>query len=328
MGAHPIHRLLHLAHSTVAAFHSVGGRRQQLLVEECQRLLQDWRAQFVQALSQAAEPPHPLSQSGQFCQRGVRPAAPVKQPIDFVHDGAHRPQLRLAPTQLLESRPLTGAEVMADEQMTVFKQFRHPSLNPLGTEGFALRLPIFARTPAWQFGGLLRQTLAKPGDDAQHHLGQLLENVELAHLMRHAREDLGQRVRIQSRSVRGDPAHRAVAGDEGVPQATEETADILVRGVALKDFIQQAALVGAIHGRQHTEGTIVHLIENQVAGEAGQSPIQVVGLGSRVGIFSPPPRPSFGSWGRGRKPGGPARGARTQPGRADRPPPPRARPPL
>src|SRR4051794_40072590 len=50
--ANPVDRLLHLPMPTVPSLHDVGGRRQQLVVQERQRLLQVGRLELVQALAQ------------------------------------------------------------------------------------------------------------------------------------------------------------------------------------------------------------------------------------------------------------------------------------
>lgn len=54
--AHPIHSLLHFAVATEATLHGIGGRREQLVVEKCQGLVQVGRAEFVQELPDMLEP--------------------------------------------------------------------------------------------------------------------------------------------------------------------------------------------------------------------------------------------------------------------------------
>ncbi len=39
-GTHTIDRFLHLAMPTITAFHGIGRRRKELIVEECERLVQ------------------------------------------------------------------------------------------------------------------------------------------------------------------------------------------------------------------------------------------------------------------------------------------------
>ncbi len=200
----------------------------------------------------------------------------------------------------------------------MLEQRRNSFLDLLGLTVLAPGFRGVARTTPGPFRGLRRQLLAKVGDHVQHGPGDLLEDMELADLMRHAREDLGERLRVQRRGVRGDAAHRAAPGCKGLPELAEKAADVRVGGVVVEYLEQQPALPGTVHGRQHAEGAVVQLVDGQVAGEVGQSPVQVVGLILLPRLFFPRPRPSFGSWRKGRRRGGHARGARKRPGRAGR----------
>ena len=65
-GAHAIDRFLHLARTTIAAFHGVGSRRESLVVEECECLVQVGAAQFLEGLAQLPEATHPATELGQL----------------------------------------------------------------------------------------------------------------------------------------------------------------------------------------------------------------------------------------------------------------------
>jgi len=104
------------------------------------------------------------------------------------------------------ARDAASERMMADEQMTVLEQLRYPVLDPLGSTGLALRPLIPTGPSAGQLRGLGGQAFANPGDDAQHHFGQLLEDVELTHLMGHAVP-----ARIEHARAIGEPAHPAWA---------------------------------------------------------------------------------------------------------------------
>src|SRR5450755_1973843 len=112
------------------------------------------------------------------------------------------------------------------------------------------------------------------------------------------------------------------AGNDLLMESRQKQENVCLSRVVVQNLVEQPPLLAGIDGRQHTEGTVIQFIGRQIAREVCQSPIEVVGLSMGSTFFSQPPRSSFGSWGRGREPGGPARGATKQSGRADRPPPP------
>ena len=87
---YPIHGLLHFAVAPVAALHGIGGGRKQFVVEKRQGLVQGRRLEFVQELPDGFEPPNALPQFGQFRQGGGGPTAPIKQPVDLLHDRPER----------------------------------------------------------------------------------------------------------------------------------------------------------------------------------------------------------------------------------------------
>src|SRR5450755_1025300 len=86
--SHPIDRVLYLPQSAVGTLYRVGGRRQKPVVQERQSFLKVGRMQFVQTLAQVPVTSDTLAQMRELGQGRVRPTAPVKQAIDFVHDGA------------------------------------------------------------------------------------------------------------------------------------------------------------------------------------------------------------------------------------------------
>jgi DDE superfamily endonuclease len=121
----------------------------------------------------------------------------------------------------------------------------------------------------------LGQSLPQLSDDPEDHLDQFLQDMELADLVRYTREDFGQGGGVQLRTICGHPTHRTGAGDDCRLEPAKETADVFVGWIVVEYLIQQATLVGTVDDGEHTKGTIVHLIEDQVAGETGQCPIQV-----------------------------------------------------
>src|SRR5262252_10433278 len=86
----------------------------------------------------------------------------------------------------------------------------------------------------------------------------------------------------------------------------------------IQDLVEEALIAAIIDGGEYAEGTVIELIGGHIPGEISQGPVQEVGVHTRLGLFFPPPRPSFGSWQKGQRRGGRARGANSRVGRAGR----------
>ena len=65
-GAHAVDGFLHLAVTTVAVFHGVGSRREQLIVEEGECLFQVGAEEFLEGLADLLEAAHPAAELGQL----------------------------------------------------------------------------------------------------------------------------------------------------------------------------------------------------------------------------------------------------------------------
>lgn len=84
--AHLVDVLLPLAIAPVATLHRIRGGRQQFVVETCQRFLQRRRKEFLQRFPALLEPVETPPQLRQFLECRVRPAAPVEQRRDLLHE--------------------------------------------------------------------------------------------------------------------------------------------------------------------------------------------------------------------------------------------------
>jgi len=211
---------------------------------------------------------------------------------------------------------------MADKEITMLEQLRDVMMDGLGEAMPALRRRRLLGASPWQLRSLFGQPLPQSSQDAQHSLSQLLEDMELTNLVGNRPEHPGNWLRIQGRGIGRDAQDHAAVGRDQLLQAIKKPGDVPVSRVVLQHVVEQPALPPGIDGRQDTEGTIVKLVGRQVTREVGQGPIEVVGLSLRPGFFFPRPRPSSGSWRKGRRRADPARGATRRCGTADRLPPP------
>jgi hypothetical protein len=83
-GTHAVDRFLHLAVTAVAAFHGVGGRRQQLVVQEGESLLQVGAKEFLKGLAYLLETTDPAAELAQLPQGGLDVAVATHKTIDLV----------------------------------------------------------------------------------------------------------------------------------------------------------------------------------------------------------------------------------------------------
>jgi hypothetical protein len=102
-------------------------------------------------------------------------------------------------------------------------------------------------------------------------------------------------------------------------EIAEEGADVILGRVFLQDPVGQPGEGPVVDQGEDTEGAVVQFIEGDVAAEALQAASQIVGLDAGQIFFPRRPRPSSGSWPRGRRRDGRARGANSLSDTGDRP---------
>jgi hypothetical protein len=108
--------------ATVAAFHRIGGGRQQLVVQKRQGFFKVRREDLFSGVANPREPFHPLTQFPQPAQCGLRPTTPVKQRINVVHDLTQGAQLRQATGEAHESLAFRWRQAAFDEQKAILEQ--------------------------------------------------------------------------------------------------------------------------------------------------------------------------------------------------------------
>src|SRR5215470_7876145 len=209
--------------------------------------------------------------------------------------------------------------------MTMLEQVADLPLEVPASPGLPLRRRR-ARPPARELRLLRGQVLADRSDGVEDSLVQLGQDVEATHLVLDRAEDLGNRLRIQLRTVGGDPVKAQPAARQGGLESPEERLDIPVSRVVVKDLIAEPLEGAVVNDRQDAEGAVVQLVRGDVPGEAVEGPIEVRCSDLIGRLFPPGPPPSSGWWRRGRRPDGRARGANWRSDRVSRPPPPVGRP--
>jgi hypothetical protein len=182
--------------------------------------------------------------------------------------------------------------MMANEEMTVLEQFRDAMMDRPGAAMLASRCRGVLGASTWQLRGLVGQALPQASQGTQHSLGQVREDMEFTDLVRDLPKHLGNRLRIQRRTIGRDALDYASTSRDQFLQAIQEPDDVPMSRVALQDVVEQSALLTGIDGRQDTEGAVIEFVGRQVAREVGQGPIQVIGLDLRPAFFFPRPRPS------------------------------------
>src|SRR5262249_7695801 len=130
-----------------------------------------------------------------------------------------------------------------------------------------------AGAPARKLRLLRGQAFADPSDGAEDGLVQLGEDVEATDLMVHRAEDLGNRPRIQVRTVGGDPVELQPAAGEGLLEPPEEGSDIAVSRGMVEDLVTQPLEGAGVDERQDAERPVVKLLGSDRARGGGAGPM-------------------------------------------------------
>src|SRR4029453_16981833 len=145
-------------------------------------------------------------------------------------------------------------------------------------------------------------------------------------LMRDIPEHLHEGHGIKSRAIGGDTTKRQVACRQGPFQTPQKRSDIVMRGIMISNVVEDPLVAAIIDGGEYAEGAVIELIGSHIPRKIRQGPVKEVRIHARLRLFSPQPRPSSGSWQKGQRRGGRARGANSRAGRAGRLRPPAAPP--
>jgi len=150
--------------------------------------------------------------------------------------------------------------------------------------------------------------------------------MKLADLMLHLPAHLPEGQRIERQAIGRDAEQGQVACRQGRVQTPQKRSDVVVRGIVIQDVLEDALVAAIIDRGKNTEGTIIPFIGGHIPRKIRQGPVQEVCVHAHLRLFFPQPRPSSGSWQKGQRHGGLARGANSLGGRASHPRP-RAAPP-
>src|SRR5207237_10817774 len=138
------------------------------------------------------------------------------------------------------------------------------------------------------------EVLEGRGDSVEDGLVPLGQDVEATNLVLDRAEDLGNGLRIQLRTVRGDPTEGQPAASQGSLEPPEERPDIPVSRVVVEDLVAQPLEGTVVDDRQDAEGAVVQLVSGDGSGEVVEGPIEVVGPDPVGRLFSPRPPPRSG----------------------------------
>src|SRR3972149_4029702 len=145
-----------------------------------------------------------------------------------------RTQLRQAASDPLDSPAFGRSEVVGNKQMPMLEQITDLLPETLVPPGRPLGL-LAARTASPQGLLLGGQFFADLGPRAKHRLGDFGEYVELAYLMPYARENRGNWLGIQRRTIGRDALQNESTRFQGGTESREELADVVVRRIVIQD---------------------------------------------------------------------------------------------
>ncbi len=125
-----IHRLLHLAKTSIATLHRVRRRRQLLIVQKDEASVHRRRFRLLQHRRQALESFQPLSQFSQLIQCRRPTTSPIVQSVHLVDDLTQLAQLRQALRDFLQRFTFFWRQLFLHEKITIVEQRPDLCLNP------------------------------------------------------------------------------------------------------------------------------------------------------------------------------------------------------
>jgi hypothetical protein len=240
-----IHALLHFTVAPIASLNSVGGRRQERIIQEHQGFFEVRREQFLKGAADRLETSHSTPQLDQLGQGRVGAATSVEQTIDFVHDLSQGGEPGQASGDAMQRFLLSGRQAMLHEQVTVIEEISDPFLDAFPSPYGFSRGP--GRPSPSQFGQAGGQGFANLGYCPQNSLGQFRDGVELADLVRDVAKHFGDRSRIKLGTIRGDARQDPSPVVKDGLEAPEELPDVIVTRIMVENLVKNSL-----------EGVIVH----------------------------------------------------------------------
>ena len=148
LGAHTIDTLLHLAIAPIAPFHRIRGRGEQFVIEKRQGFFQIGREHLFEGLANPLEARHPLPQLLELGNRCLRPATPVKQGVQVIHDLPQLPQVRQPSGDVQEPLAFAPFQAPFDKQVAILEQVTDFLVDRFTFASTAARFLIVRRGPA------------------------------------------------------------------------------------------------------------------------------------------------------------------------------------
>jgi hypothetical protein len=125
------------------------------------------------------------------------------------------------------------------------------------------------------------------GHGPQDGLGQFLENMEFADLVRHVVEHRTQRLRIKRRTIGGDAQQGQFTVVQRLLESAQERLDVLVIRIVIEHLVDEPLKGAVVDDGQDSERTVIQFVGGDVAGEVSQGPIEVVAV-HLIGRLFPP----------------------------------------
>ena len=165
LGADTVNGFLHFPMPAIGALHRVGSGFQSLVVQEGQSLVKVGGLDFGKDFAQMSELLKSEAEPGKFGLSGVRPAAAIKEPIDFIHEASKGPDVSMQTRHDPQGSLIQGTEAVLDQQIAVLKEQSDPIAQALGLPGLTLLLQG-GGTAAGKFWDLLDQLFTHFGQGA------------------------------------------------------------------------------------------------------------------------------------------------------------------
>lgn len=156
LGADSVNGFLHFPVATVGALHRIRSGFQSLVVQEGQGLVKIGGLDFGQDFAQMIEFLKSEAEPGKFGLSCIRPAAAIKEPVDFIHEATKGTDVAMQTRHDLEGLLIGETETVLDKQIAILKEQSDPVAQALRLPGLTLMFQGGGTTPG-KFWNLLDQ---------------------------------------------------------------------------------------------------------------------------------------------------------------------------
>jgi hypothetical protein len=181
--------------------------------------------------------------------------------------------MRKASRDAIEDPLLLGSQRPYDKEVSVLEKTCNSALKPLllGCSSSGFRRGSATR----EFGLKFFQLSACLSQSLEDRSIDLLDDVELAELVRNITKDFGDGFRVERRAVGSDSSKNQSAEIKDEFEVAKEPRNVLVRRIVVEDLIGEPSELSVVNNGEHTEGTVIQFVRCDIPRKIRKGVIEV-----------------------------------------------------